>query len=394
MSLRLRTSLYYFSQFWSGGAFHAYGGIWFASLGFSATQIGLANTIPTTIVLLSNIFVGRLADRAKDWRQVLIVLALMSTLATVGLIFAKGFYPVFFFWSLALIMQTFAVPIGDGAATYLARDGRGSIGTMRALSTIGYILSLFATGYVIQGFGGGVFAALFASCTAFRALSALVLPPFKTLGEAQKNESQHLGLRQFAQPWLLLPLLGWAVVYATIQVLNSFFALILKKQGIAEGTIGWIIAWGAIAEAIVFFSFSRFSHLLSLRTWIIISCAATVLRWVAMANQPDITIIFLLQTFHGVSYALGFVACVTYIAKRTSPSMAAETQSTFNVMQMVSAVLVVTAFGGLMERYGAQAFYGSAVVALLGTVLALAALRFTPPEPTVPDQSGPRPQRA
>ncbi len=394
MNQQFRTALYYFSQFWSGGAFHTYGGIWFASLGFTATQIGLANTVPTCVVLLSNIVVGKLADRAKDWRQVLVICASISALFSVGLMFFDGFYAVFFFWSVALIMQTLAVPVGDAAATYLAREGRGNIGTMRSLSTVGYIASLFATGYLMQGFGSGVFAAVFAAFSAFRALSAFLLPNFKSSRVIPSTTPSHSGLRHFLSPWLLFPLLGWAVVYATLQVLNSFLALILKQQGIAEGTIGWLLGWGAITEAVVFFTFNRFSHLLDLRIWVVISCGMTVMRWLAMANAPSVEWLFVLQSLHGVSYALGFVACVTYIAKHTSHTVAAEAQSTFNVIQMISSVIVVTSFGGLLERYGVAAFYASAAVALLGTGIALAALGFTPPEPTALDQSGSHPSPA
>ncbi len=388
MNQQLRTALYYFSQFWSGGAFHTYGGIWFASLGFTATQIGLVNTVPTLIVLLSNVIVGKIADRAKDWRQVLIICGIISLVFAAGLMFSRDFYAVFFFWSVALIAQTLAVPVGDAAATYLARDGRGSIGTMRALSTIGYIVALFVTGYVIQGFGGGVFAALFAGFSAFRAAAAFALPPFKTKQIEAAPQHKHSGVSHFAAPWLLFPLLGWSIVYATLQVLNSFLALILKHQGMEESTISWLIAWGALTEALVFYTFIRFSHKLDLRFWILVSCGVTVLRWIAMANTPSLPYLFALQSLHGISYALGFVACVTYIAKHTSHTVAAEAQSTFTVIQMITAVIVVTAFGGLLEAYAEKAFYGSAIVALIGTAFALASFWFKPPAPTAPGQSG------
>jgi MFS transporter, PPP family, 3-phenylpropionic acid transporter len=394
MNSSFRTSLYYFSQFWSGGAFHAYGGIWFASLGFTATQIGLANTVPTLIMLLTNIFVGKLADRAKDWRQVLMICGLISTVFSAGLIFSTSFLTVFFFWSVALIMQTIAVPVGDAAATYLAREGRGSIGTMRSLSTLGYIASLFVTGFIMQGYGGGAFALIFACFTAFRGLSAFALPAFKSDVVTTAPKPTVSGARQFLSPWLLFPLLGWAIVYATLQVLNSFLALILKKQGIAEGTIGWLLAWGALTEAVVFYTFARFSKLLDLRWWIIISCGVTALRWIAMANEPSMGLLIVLQSLHGISFALGFVACVSHIAKHTSHTVAAEAQSAFNVIQMMSAVVVVTLFGVLLDRLGAKAFYISALIALLGTLIAVSALRFNPPEPTAPDRSASPPSPA
>jgi MFS transporter, PPP family, 3-phenylpropionic acid transporter len=367
---QLRTSLYYFVQFFSGGAFHAYGGIWFASKGFSATEIGALNSFPIFLVLVSNIFVGRIADRASDWRQVIVVGAIASFMFSTGLLVSDDYYPIFAFWSLALVAQSLIVPVGDGAAMFLTQQGRAQIGTLRGLSTVGYLVSLFVTGYVIQGFGGAAFALLFVGFSAMRALGATLLPHFKTLSEQGAN-SKPLGLSLFCNYFLSLPLLGWSIVYATHQVLNSFIALLFKQQGIAESTIGWLLASGAMTEALVFFLFQHVAKRFDLRLMILLSCSVAVVRWLAMAQEPSLPILFGLQLLHGITYALGFVSCVSFIGRHTSSGNAAEAQSLFNVMQMVSAIVVITLFGGLVDAYGSKAYYGSAGVALIGALVAV-----------------------
>ncbi len=374
---QFRISLYYFFQFFSGGAFHAYGGIWFASKGFSANEIGALNSFPIFLVLLSNIFVGRIADRASDWRQVIVIGATASFLFSVGLLFFDDYVPIFVFWSLALIAQSLLVPVGDGAAMFLTQQGRAQIGTLRGLSTVGYLVSLFVTGYAIEGFGGAAFAMLFVGFSALRALGAAVLPNFKSPLE-RLADTPPLGFTLFRNYFLSLPLLGWSIVYATHQVLNSFIALLFKQQGIEESVIGWLLASGAATEALVFFLFQHVAKRFDLRLMILLSCCVAVVRWIAMAQEPSLPVLFGLQLLHGITYALGFVSCVSFIGRQTSSGNAAEAQSLFNVMQMVSAIVVITLFGGLVEAYGSGAYYGSAVVALIGILVVAYGLRSTP----------------
>ena len=45
------------------------GGIWFTEKGLNAGQIGIVNALPVFVMLILNMIVGRIADRARDWRQ-------------------------------------------------------------------------------------------------------------------------------------------------------------------------------------------------------------------------------------------------------------------------------------------------------------------------------------
>jgi MFS transporter, PPP family, 3-phenylpropionic acid transporter len=387
MSAQRRAALYFLVQFLSSGAFHAYGGIWFASLGFSANQIAALSSFPIFVVLLINIFVGRIADRARDWRYVLVIGALASFLFSCGLLLSTRYSVIFIFWSLALIAQSIIVPVADGAALFLTQQGRGEIGTLRGLSTVGYIIGLIATGYIMQSHGGAIFAAMFAAFSGARALAAYTMPEFKTPLEQAKPVTRINLAAQLRAPWLVLPLLGWSIIYATIQVLNSFLALIFQQAGYSEWTISLLIATGAIAEALVFFLFRRFSHYFDLRTLILVSCLVTVFRWVVMATEPSLPVHVMLQSLHGITYAMGFLACVSHIGRNTPQGNEAEAQSLFMTMQLIAAIAVITIFGSLMETYGAKAFWGSAAIALFGAGVVLAGMRFNPPAPIAPGQS-------
>jgi PPP family 3-phenylpropionic acid transporter len=124
----------------------------------------------------------------------------------------------------------------------------------------------------------------------------------------------------------------------------------------------------------MFFAFRKFEHRLDLRTFFAISNATAVLRWLLMASSPGFAVLVILQASHGISYALGFVACLSYIRRNSTSVEAAEVQSFFNVMQQMAAVIFITAFGAAFDDWGANTFMLSAVVASLGCLIMLAAM--------------------
>jgi hypothetical protein len=69
ISPELRVTTYYFVQAMSVGAVNAFAGIWLSSVGISAEQIGFIFAVPIFVVLIINVPVGRVADRARDWRR-------------------------------------------------------------------------------------------------------------------------------------------------------------------------------------------------------------------------------------------------------------------------------------------------------------------------------------
>ena len=94
LSPELRTTVYYFVNFTSAGAAVAYAGIWFASQGISSGEIGVINAVPVFIMLGLNLLIGRLADRARDWRQVIVAGALLGAVLPFALFFVHEFWGI------------------------------------------------------------------------------------------------------------------------------------------------------------------------------------------------------------------------------------------------------------------------------------------------------------
>jgi PPP family 3-phenylpropionic acid transporter len=273
-------------------------------------------------------------------------------------------------------------PVMDAAAMRMSRRRGSDFGAARAWGTVGYMAVILATGFLVVRFGATIFLPLFVGLGLLRAVAALGLPRFRApldhRATAPTGGATHL--LQVAKPWFLLPLLGWAMVFATHLILNAFQSLLWKEQGISEDVIGVLIALGALSEATMFFAFKRFAGRFSARNIILTSAAVSAARWLAMSFSPGVAVLFALQLLHAITFALGYLGSVNFIANWTSDDIAAEAQSFSYVLQQGMAVVAISGFGWLAGHFGAHAYAASAAFAALGGLLVWISLRLQQPK--------------
>jgi Nucleoside H+ symporter. len=380
----LRTTAFYFTYFMGPGAAVMFLPIWLSGKGITTEQIGIINAVPVFVILALNLIVGRVADRASDWRQVIVIGALIAGIVPIGLFFVNEFWGILLFWTLASLPGGAVGPVLDAATMRMTRRNGSDFGSIRAWGTVGYMLFNGLTGFLVVWFGADIFVPLFVGLALLRAAASLQLPAFRAppdqatvaaIGPAAGKLAEII-----AKPWFILPLIGFALVFGTHIVLNAFGALLWKEQGISEDIIGPLIALGAASEAGMMFLWKRFGGRVSARQLILVSALVSVLRWAVMAFSPPVWALVLLQLSHGVTFALGYLGCVHFIANWTSEDIAAETQSLFTVLQQVASVVALVGFGWLVGLFGPHAYLCAALAAVMGAVCIWLSLRMMQPK--------------
>lgn len=381
----LRTTAFYFTYYMGPGAAVMFLPIWLSEKGITTEQIGIINAVPVFAILAFNLIIGRVADRASDWRQVIVIGALIAGIVPIGLFFVNEFWGILLFWTLSSLPSGAVGPVLEAATMRMTRRNGSDFGTIRAWGTVGYMLFNGLTGFLVVWFGSVVFVPLFVGLALLRAGAALQLPAFRappgqpTIAASMNQGSGRLG-EVLTRPWFVLPLLGFAIIYGTHIILNAFGALIWKEQGISENIIGPLIALASASEAAMMFIWKRFGGRVSARKLILVAALASVVRWAIMALSPPVWALILLQLTHSVTFALGYLGCIHFIANWTSEDIAAETQSLFMVVQQVLSVGGLVGFGWLMGVFGGQAFYFSAGAALLGAFCIWISMRLMQPK--------------
>lgn len=367
-----RVQMFFAVQFLSVGMINAYGGIWFAEIGLTPVQIGIIGAAPIGLLLLLTVFVGRVADRAPDWRQVIIWGMTIAGLAPIGLFWADGFWGVLLFWTILATAQRISVPVADAAALRMARREGGDFGRMRALGTIGYLSVIIVAGYILKDGSVEMFLPLFVAFGLIRSVVAFGLPNMRG---PRTTEGPPTQLFAGMQVWFILPLFAYALINTNHIILNSFQGLLWKQQGIPTQVIGLLIALGAFSETLMFFYFRRVSRRFRPLTILMASAVFSVIRWAAMAASPGVAILIVLQMMHALTYAMGFLAITNFIADNTSEDNAAEAQSFLVMIELAVSVVLLIGFGWLAGQVGALAYLGSAVLAGFGWIAIVLARR-------------------
>lgn len=382
----LRASIYQFMVYVPGGVASVFFGIWLSEHGVPADQIGIINALPTLCLLLLNIIVGRIADRADDWRTALIVLSLASALAPLPLFFVSEFWGILLIWALCASSNGLVAPIIDAATVRMTRRNGTDFGAVRAWATVGYVFAAAGLGLLLNVLGSGAFVTLYVATVVVRAGLAYLLPRFRaptpklTLANTPGPEAPRSRLKDSLQLWFVLPLLAFALVNSSNAIIGSFGALLWHENGIPNYFLGPLLGIAAVGEAILMFAWRRFGGRVTARNMILTAAIAGLVRFTIMAFNPPVELLFLTQTLHAFSFGMGYFGVVHFIANWTNEANAAEAQGFANMLNMGASMIALIVFGVLVEHFGANAFFYSTVTASAAIACVLISLRLKPPK--------------
>lgn len=385
-SPEMRASLFQFTVYIPGGVASVFLGIWLSEHGIPADQIGVINALPTLCLLLLNIIVGRVADKADDWRTALIVISLASALAPLPLFFVSEFWGILSIWALCATSNGLVAPVIDAATVRMTRRNGTDFGVVRAWATVGYVFAAGGLGLFLNVLGSGAFVGLYVATVVVRAALAFLLPRFRapatqaTLANSDPAMvSQPSRLRDSLKLWFVLPLLAFALVNSSNALIGSFGALLWHENGIPSYFLGPLLGLAAVGEAILMFAWRRFGGRVTARNMILAAALAGLVRFTIMAFNPPVEVLFFTQLLHAFSFGMGYFGVVHFIANWTNEANAAEAQGFANMLNMATAMLALIVFGVLVEFFGASAFFYSTVTSLIAIACVLVSLRIRPP---------------
>jgi PPP family 3-phenylpropionic acid transporter len=371
-SPELRASIFHFTVFGSTGAASAYFAIWLSGKGITPDQIGIINAVPVLVLLFASMLIGRLADKASDWRVMIIWLSVIAGAASLGFLFVSEFWGALLVFTLCYTPAGAMVPIVD-AATLRMTERRGSdFGFVRAWGTVGYTITAALTGALIGWLGAVVFVPLFIALSLMRTGLSFQLPRFRAPEHvaAPVRDPNGPKLSSLLRPWFILPCIAFALIQSTHFFLGAMGALVWKIDGIGEGWVGPLIAISAAGEAITMFFWRQIGARMTARTMLIIAGIVGVARYGAMAFSPSLPILFFLQALHAITLPFSYFGIMHFIANWAPEDIAAEAQSFSSMLTQGFAVVTLVLFGWLVGVMGGGAYFVASGMALVAALLA------------------------
>ncbi|SEP99575.1 MFS transporter, PPP family, 3-phenylpropionic acid transporter [Devosia sp. YR412] len=380
-SPELRASLFQFTVYLPGAVSSVFLGIWLSEHGIPADQIGLVNSIPILVLLALNTMVGRIADRARDWRYVIMAIALFGATVPFALHFVSDFWGIVLVWTLCTFGNGSIPPLIDAATVRMTRRTGGDFGQIRVWATVGYVVGAGGLGLLLTVFGADAFVPLFIAMALFRAIASLLLPRFRTPGpKVTLADATPSRLKDSLQLWFVLPLIAFALVNSGNAVIGGFGALVWEQGGVPSYFIGPLLAIAATAEAIMMFGWRRFGGRVTARNMILAACIASLIRFTVTAFNPPVAVLFAVQMLHAVSFGVGYLGTVHFVANWTEESNAAEAQGFANMLLQGASFVMLTLFGWLVVHFGSASFLLFSALSFVAMACVLVSLRLKPPK--------------
>lgn len=345
--------------------------VWLKSLFLNDFQIGLILTVPIIFRIFAAPVAGAIADRINERARVLVLSAAISVLTAIALIWAGDFWMVLIVFSLQGAAFAPYTPVLESITVMGVRRWGYRYGLIRVWGSIGFVTVTMLAGFAIARLGGGAVPSLVLVAFILTLLAAMVAP---RLGRAKVEPASAKGGAAVRLPFkssLNLLMIGCTLTQSTHGMYYAFSAIHWESIGFSGSQIGLLWAAGVLAEILFFFLSGVIVRRLSAVNMIVIGSLVAALRWGLFALPLSFSASLLLQTSHAFSFAFLHFGMQQKIVEVVHESQESSVQGRFFFYNGAFLALSTFVSGLIYQRFGQNAYFVMAGLALLGLALTL-----------------------
>ncbi|TVR01458.1 MAG: hypothetical protein EA398_09600 [Deltaproteobacteria bacterium] len=362
----------YFTYLGSVGIMATFFPVHFASLGFTAFQIGLLFAVRTAISIVGQPWITAAADRSGRPLRWLRVSLFGALLIAAGLPWASTFVLVAALLWLQTPLQTSTIPLLD--ARLVTAGGHTVWSGVRLWGSIGY-------GLCVGAFGLWMAQATDESVIGQRAVQAyLLLALLGCLAALPLRDRAVEGLRSPPRSLgMLLKLPGLprffaahAMHWAAVMIFNVFIALHVAARGESALVTGTAVALAIVGEVVAFRWASRLLPPGTAAGWMPAVFAVSAVRWLVTAWAPSAAWLIGVQALHFLSFGVWFAAAMIQLGERVEAHERASLQGLFMAATFgVGGMLGTLAGGAVADGPGGlpAAFFLAAILEAIALLL-------------------------
>jgi PPP family 3-phenylpropionic acid transporter len=365
-----RLALYYAAYFIGLGVQMPFFPVWLAAKGLEPTMIGFVLAAPLLIRVVAVPIMTRQADR-HDALRAAIIIGSGATCLGYGLVgLMDGAIAILVVFSLLALVYTPTMPLVDAYALRgLARYG-GAYGPIRMWGSASFIVGSFGAGLALHAMAPQHLIWLIAGGYGLTAVIAFGLAPVASTEPRTPSPIRATALLR--DPVFLAVIFSASLIQASHAFLYAFATIAWERAGLDSTTIGTLAALAVIAEIVLFAMSRRFRGAVAQPTvLIIIGAAGALLRWIAMAWDPPVLWLPVLQCLHAFSFAATHLGVIGFLNRAAPPGLAATAQGYYAIVGGVAMAVATASSGPLYDTYGHLGYIAMAAVAMAGGALAI-----------------------
>nr|WP_321360539.1 MFS transporter [uncultured Hyphomonas sp.] len=347
--------------------------LWLGSTGSTPGEIGTLMAIPLILRLLTVAPFSAWTGRHGWVRNGLAVTAFGSAILIAMLPEAHGHLArILLVVAFGMVWDQIPV-LTDAYAVMAVRSQRLDFGRLRVWGSIAVIISNLSAGWLLDRLGILSLPYLVAGFLLLPTFACFLLPPDRTM--MQDSPDAGGGWRELLSDKVLIAsFAAVSLIVGSHGVLNNFGAIQWSAAGISEGQIGMLNAVAVVSELITFTFGARLLGRRDPRWMIALAAVAASIRWLIIASNPGVPVLFGAQLLQGVSATGAILAPMLMIARRLPTRLVPRAQG-LNAVLLGAVLAFVTAGSGLLWQQGVIIAYLAMVALCLIAIPVLFAFR-------------------
>lgn len=376
-NMRIRWALFPLAYYGANAIWQGYMSLFYKSLNFSSSQIGLISAVTALCALAAQPLWGTLSDRSGRGRQLLALLSLLSACALPLSLTTAGFAPQILFACLFYSFYAALLPMGDAILLQGLNRDAAAFGPYRLAGAASFALIGAGFGWLLKRSRPETVVYCAALLLLAAAICALFLP------ESDRVRRKKASFAALFRNRDLMKLLGFVMpVQMTMGYFYTFFAPHFTALKGGDGTLlGLAYALATLSEVPYLLLSDRIYQKYGAARVMRAAAAVLALRWALLGLARSAPLALLSQLLHGGGFIVVSVSMAKFIARHVGADLQASGQMLLNMASFGIARLAGNLGGGIFaQRFGSRASF------LLGASICLLCAVFFVPK-TVREQN-------
>lgn len=326
----VKSAVFLMAYYITNSVFQSFMALYYKSLYFNDTQIGLINAMIAMVSVFSMQFWGKMGDRAKSRNRLLFFMCIAAGVLMLCVRPITSFVPLLVLVTVFASFYTSLQPMGDSIVLESLDRAKRPFGPVRMAGGLSFAVVAMLFGNVLDLIGDTaaiVYTVALLCC--LMAFAALYLPP---VAGAQKKGDKKNMLALFKNKDLLILFAFMVPMQITLGYFYAFFSPhFMSLKNATSGMLGWCYFISATSEVPFLLNADRLFKKYGAGRLMCISALTLSVRWILVGTTTNVYVAMLSQLLHFWGFIVITVTTSKYVQATVPEELKASGQLLLSV---------------------------------------------------------------